>query len=63
MSTPCPTYRLLTQVHRIAMDKLREAFKDVQPQLESAHRARGNSSESEKEKERERMDGIEMMEK
>lgn len=28
------------QVHRIAIDKLREAFKDVQPQLETPHSSR-----------------------
>lgn len=30
--------RLLRQVKKIATEKLREAFKDVQPQLEQAYR-------------------------
>lgn len=33
------------QVKKIATDKLREAFKDVQPQLEQPHRTNSSSSE------------------
>lgn len=39
------TVRLLLQVKKIATEKLREAFKDVQPQLEQAHRNNSTSDE------------------
>lgn len=54
------------EIHRIAMDKLREAFRDIQPQLEAPHRNTSDVSEREREKERRRMtgDGVgEMVEK
>ncbi len=57
---------LFSQIHRIAMDKLREAFRDIQPQLEAPHRNTSDVSEREREKERRRMtgDGVgEMVEK
>jgi hypothetical protein len=38
-------FRPLLQVKKIATDKLREAFKDVQPQLEQPHRNNSTSDE------------------
>jgi hypothetical protein len=37
--------RPLSQVKKIATDKLREAFKDVQPQLEQPHRNNSTSND------------------
>lgn len=45
------------EIHRIALDKLREAFRDIQPQLETAHRQTADTVEREHEKERHRMTG------